>query len=216
MRGWIVFFVLCVGAAGIGLYSRTTYTDRINLMDISTVNDFQLNYIMAGKDDAYFEDIRSMLDEKPIAIRVKATGKREDLVQCLSQEAEVLEVYAGDASLTGRTITLYCIWMDFSIEETEQFFWGSYVNLMKPGDEYLVLVDKIDLKGLEQRPYYRTIPFIPYFNCAETKTKILQEKLLEAYTYQDLEDSEFIVGSQDQLDRLLDLKQEYLAKFHLP
>ena len=168
------------------------------------------------------EGIRAVLDDAEYVVLARGTGKAKALGQTLQQEMHVEKVLKGDDKWQGKDIKAVSeqrIFMMAKKDAAESNGLRLYVNLMEEGEEYLVFLNPVKLKGkkYENVAYLADYKDVPYFNLADKENKIAKlekdELGLDCTYYSDMEDNEFFVSDEAALNKLLEIKKEYLKKY---
>ena len=177
-----------------------------------------IKYMDMGKE----EGIRAVLDDAQYVVLAKGKGKAKALGETLQQEIYVEKVLKGDNKWQGKDIkvvsTKMNVWMPKRKKLTGGL--GLFVNLMEEGEEYLVFLNPVKLEGkdYENVAYLADYEDVPYFNLADKENKIAKPEEkdgMECRYYKDVKDNEFFVSDEVALNKLLEIKQEYLEKYQV-
>ena len=203
--------VIVIICGAIGIQGRCTHLPEIDISDKQSLADYQLNWFYLNADS-----VRSNIpdyDSCELVIKARSTGSNQIMRETSRQEIIVLEVYKGPPSLVGKTVQLFIPWMCFS--HASHDYYGSYVNYMTPGDEYLVFMNSLDIQGIH-KPYYRGLYFMSYFNFKDTNNTLLTPKSYIDIQYGDVINNEFFVYNQAALDEVLKIKKDLFSQYVEP
>lgn len=205
----IVTVILCLGCGIIGWSQRGSYTN------ITNEDNFMEQFSVAILPDDLASDLtdiwREELPKANIILRVKALGEIDYLFNINVQRVEVLEVYKGEEVHVGNKIGVTSTsWRFFFDDMTANL---NFVNFMEKENEYLIFLDKkMDSLNPSDQVYRIWDEFLmfPIFNY-ENKEHVFIEPTGETLNvpYSEVSQNEFMVSSQERLEKLNALK-EYL------
>lgn len=223
----LVFSVWIIGilsAFVLGQYTKGTFTDKLLGTGEEKFDIVQNSYYREVEylsDEDMDDTIEEVFNVSDLIAKVKYNGKSDYVMNEVIFHCEVIEVYQGDTDLVGKEIS-YVI-EPMAIDLNFGFAWGSYVNYMHSGEEYLIFGEplKRSLEGLSDT-LYRSCGFryVPYFSFSEKKNILVQLEPLTAEGYEgffgfntkDYPDNEFFASTDEALDSFIELKQKVMER----
>ncbi len=231
MKKWMVAIVALIGCVGFCLFAKSTYTDAVDYQN--PIESMGHSYVELNSWSGSEEILAAEEQEASIVARVrvkKITGIHWGNL-C---HVEVLEVYRGDQSLTGKTVHIFSrAYLHADILDWV-FYTPGILNVMKQGEEYLVFMNPAPLKEGYDPSYllpddmkqpqnlYFTVDYNGlqsggfWLNVREVENVIPEERLEEANDwtyYRNVADNEIIVGSQGDIEAFLEFKHQILNKY---
>lgn len=227
----IVFTIMARSKKDYGFEKVATYEDFIEYAnDLNVMVDYTSASELKDYEDRALGNLESREGETSIFV-VKAGSEFKYYPAGFVQSAQIEEVIQGDAGLSGKEITLHR-WKGLSIypdmEEPVYIYTLPGVNVMKPGDRYLVHCEEAEISHALSRPFYR-IALSPYavlnldrddehaISDAETiitKGEGLEDEEVVA-PYRNWTEQEFMGDSDEALEVFLSVKEELLKKYGL-
>lgn len=196
----------------IGIYFRQSYT---NITAEANFLEKHFN-IAVLENDVYPELAQDMKKELPnsnMIIRAKSLGSHFKF-KCYLQYVEVLDVYKGEELKKGDKIAV-------GYEERWTLYYENmqanlnYINLMQPGEDYLIFLDR-KLENPFENNIYLVKDFLvpPIFNYQDKENVIIsnvpEDNLIP---YEKVKNNEFFVSSNETLQSLMETKHELLKKY---
>lgn len=187
-----------------------------------TQEDIEKNPFLKYDNMGTEEGIRAVLDDAQYVVLAKGRGKAKALGETLQQEIYVEKVLKGDDRWREKNIKVINTYGGVGMPGKEDKDGGFMlkVNMMEEGEEYLVFLNPVQLKGeiYENVAYLADYKFLPYFNLEDKENKIAKPEEkdgIEYIYYKDMKDNEFFVCDEVALNKLLEIKQEYLKKYEI-
>ncbi len=165
---------------------------------------------------ARVKSMREHLDDSPIIAQVTCIGDVEHLFYASQQPVTVSKVFKGEGLSEGDEIYLtsssWCLLVENNFRAIER----GYVNIMKPETEYLVFVTE-QVGESNDVPVYSLngVSIVaPVFCYEDIQNVIISVPSENTYVpYKEVKNNEFFVTSQESLDMILTLKNEYIQKY---
>lgn len=160
--------------------------------------------------------MRENLDASPVIAQVTCTGDVEHLFYVSRQPVTVSKVFKGEALSEGDEIYLTSSSWRLLVNSSFRAIERGYVNIMKPGAEYLVFITEQVGESNDVPVYSLNIVSIvaPVFCYEDSQNVILPVPSGNTYVpYKEVQDNEFFVTSQESLDMILALKDEFIQKY---
>ncbi|MGG0717216.1 hypothetical protein ABE096_06400 [Robertmurraya massiliosenegalensis] len=197
----------------LGLFFRQTYTNVTATSNV--IDNFSVALWDVDMSPTLVQTMREDLPNSNFIVRVKSNGQMDYTFKNNKQYVEVLEVFQGDGLQLGDQIAITLLdWMLFFDDMTANL---NFVNLMHPGQEYLIFLErKLDTLDSNENNIYLLPGLIipPIFNYEDKEHSIFQVSEDDRYVpYVKVKDNEFFVSSEKSLDMLLELKHELLQKY---
>lgn len=210
---------------GYGLYQKTTYTNHNKeatpLEDLFYVGIFPDSMI-----DGQIETLSANLDSQNYILAVRCNESVYFRFGCATQNVTVEKVYAGSDIDVGAE---FDILVSSSLSEDNQvlivngkssYLGTNFVNMMETGKVYLAFLDRKIENHDSSDPIYRfsdTFLIKPLFCYEEMESVPLAREtdLSDSVSYSTAKDNEFFLASQESIDKLLALKEKFIAKYPL-
>lgn len=198
-------------AISVGLFFRQSYTN------ITAHANFMEDHFKVALWDLEIaptlpEAMVNELPNSPIIIRAKSIGGEYTFKNIL-QHVEVQEVYQGEGLNKGEKITITNIGWGLFFDDMSANL--NFINLMEPGEEYLIFLD-----GKLANPYESNVYLLPdliippVFNYEDKEHVILDVPEDNPYVpYAKVKNNEFFVNSEEALDALMEAKHALLEKY---
>lgn len=209
-----VLTVLVVLGLGVfGAVYRTSYTDiaaqpdYLSLLQVAEMPESVVQTACTG--------LRETLPSMPFVLRVSAVDVIEYMFSIGRQKVKVEEIYNGSGIEIGDEI--YLISSSWSLSEVKYVECG-FVNIMKPGNEYLVFIsEKVDALK-EETPVYRIYDrfFIsPLFCYSDDFSRVVISvvDVLTYVPYKELQENEFFATTEETMQTIYALKEEMLSMY---
>lgn len=210
----LVTALVLVGAAIFGLVERQTYTNRTTSSDF--MQSIQVAELPEPLAKSTAQEMREVLPQSSMVVRVEATGRREYLFGIKQQQVRVLEVFQGEDIDAGEEVWLYSTHWG-SPDFTDSTMNMGFINDLQAGEEYLVfLSEKMDLLG-EERSIYQlaeaglVAPAFRYGDCRNTVVSVSGETTYVDYGL--VADNEFFGCTEQAVQALQELKQTMLTRY---
>ena len=204
----IIIMSVLYGAALItGISNSKNYTDFNS--EENKLEHFEVGIIEGSLASAVTEDLESRLTEQSAYIlKVKCIQNVELDFLCATEKVEVVDVYKGNNIEKGDRISV--------IRNSSRLFYNlqdfdsinlEFVNVMKPGKEYLVFLEK----EIYDTGVYRTGDSIisPIFMYGEAENAIVHlehDDGCQSVPYTLVKDNEFFVADEEALRIIEELK----------
>jgi hypothetical protein len=210
---------------GYGLYQKTTYTNH-NKEETPLEDLFYVGIFPDSMIDGQIETLSANLDSQNYILAVRCNESVYFRFGCATQNVTVEKVYAGSDIEVGED---FDILVSSSLSEDKQvltvngkssYLGTNFVNMMKTGKVYLVFLDRKINNHDSSDPIYRfsdTFLIKPLFSHEEMKSVPLSREtdLSDSVSYSTAKDNEFFLASQESIDKLLALKEKFIAKYPL-
>ncbi len=227
----IFFTIMARSKEDYGFEKVTTYEDFIEYTNDLKVMIYNISASgLKEYEDSALKYLESQEGETSIFV-VKTGTEFKYYPGGFVQNAQIEEVIQGDAGLRGKEITLYrrkglSIYSD--MEEPVYVYTLPGVNVMKPGNRYLVHCEEAEISYALSKPFYR-IAISPYavlnidrddeHAISDSETIITKVEGLEdedvVAPYRNWTDQEFMGDSDESLAVFLSVKEELLKKYGL-
>lgn len=160
------------------------------------------------------EGIRAVLDDAQYVVVAMPAGKRKSLGGTLQQEMKVMQVLKGENTWEGKTIKAYSTTEQIILTTEHAGILGD-VNLMEEGKRYLVFLNGMNRKGKKYRnmAYFADNFGIPYFCLDDMETEVVKPDREGYIYYEQVKDNEFFVSDEKALQKLLEIKEDYLDRY---
>lgn len=209
-----VIALAVIAAAACGISAKSSYTDW------SSGENYLDNFVVAEMLDTTCamscEAMRESLDDSPIIAQVTCTGDVEHLFYISQQPVSISKVFKGNGLSEGDEIYLASSSWLMLVEKDFRAIERGYVNIMKPGSEYLVFVTE-QVGESDGTPVYslNNVSIVaPVFCYDDVSNEIVPVPQSNTYVkYSKVRDNEFFVTSQESLDMILTLKAEFVQKY---
>lgn len=216
-RHLLWFFTGCIIVAVIafGVIKRQTYTD------LSKQEDYLSKIYVAQFLDSIAltecENLKKILPEAGIILRVKVSGEIEHLYGVDRQKALVEQVYAGEKIKIGEEVYIFSDHWQLDYGGEPNSIERGFVNIMEVGSEYLVFAEKTVQTYDTNLMLVKLVDdfFIaPIFNYEERESVIMPQKGETTYVnYEDVMNNEFFAMSEETLLLLENLKTQMLLLY---
>ncbi len=202
-------------AACYGIFEKRTYTDITR--DASYLETVYVAEIPENFALSCCEELRRILPEAPIVMKVSAVGELEHLARTSRQRVKVEAVFQGEGVREGEELyltesrwNLYPNLYGFSMDR-------GFVNLMDTGQPYLVFVEgQVDGLG-ERTPVYELYGdtvIAPVFSYRTHENRIVETDGTSTYVpYHEVSGNEFFAETQAGVDAFLMLKEEMFSLY---
>lgn len=204
--------VALITAIAIGIFFRQSYPN------ITAESNFLEEHFKVALWDLEFSPTisQTMKEELPnssIIIRAKSIDN-DFTFKSFKQNVEVLEVYKGEGLTKGEKIAITKGgWQLYFDDMTANL---NYLNLMQPGEEYLIF-----LEGTLENPYENNVLYLlpdliipPIFNYEDKDNVVINVPEDNLYVpYEKVKNNEFFVSSDETLESLMEAKHELLQKY---
>ena len=209
-----VIAVAVIATAAWGISAKESYTDWPS--EENYLDSFDVAEMLETTCVRSCESMRENLDDSPIIAQVTCTGDVEHLFYASQQPVTVSKVFKGENLSEGDEIYLtsssWCLLVENNFHAIER----GYVNIMKSGAEYLVFVTE-QVGESNDVPVYslNSVSIVaPVFCYEDSQNVILPVPSGNTYVpYKEVQDNEFFVTSQESLDMILALKDEFIRKY---
>lgn len=203
-----------IAAAAWGISAKGTYTDVTS--EDNYLDEFMVAEMSEASCAIACEDMYSTLDDSPIIIQVTDAGEIEHLFNQSQQPVTVSKVFKGSGINEGDEIYLtsdrWRIIYNDSLHSIERGF----VNILKEGMSYLVFISA-KVAESNDKPVYMLSDVenvAPVFCYEDVQNVIIPVPLENTYVpYKEVQNNEFFVTSQESLDMILALKNEFVQKY---
>ena len=140
----------------------------------------------------------------------------DELFYVSRQPVTVSKVFKGEALSEGDEIYLTSSSWRLLVNSSFRAIERGYVNIMKPGAEYLVFISE-QVGESNDVPVYslNSVSIVaPVFCYEDSQNVILPVPSGNTYVpYKEVQGNEFFVTSQESLDMILALKDEFIQKY---
>lgn len=209
-----VIAVAVMAAAAWGISAKESYTDWPS--EENYLDSFDVAEMLETTCARSCESMRENLDDSPIIAQVTCTGDVEHLFYASQQPVTVSKVFKGENLSEGDEIYLtsssWCLLVENNFHAIER----GYVNIMKSGAEYLVFVTE-QVGESNDVPVYslNSVSIVaPVFCYEDIQNVIIPVPIENTYVpYKEVQNNEFFVTSQESLDMILALKNEFVQKY---
>ncbi len=206
--------LVLVAAAIFALMERQTYTNRTASSDF--MQSIQVAELPEPLAKSTAQEMREVLPQSPMVVRVEATGQREYLFGIKQQQVRVLEVFQGEDIHAGEAVWLYAShWGSPDFNDSTMNM--GFINDLQAGEEYLVFLSgKMDLMGEKRSIYQLTevglvAPAFRYGNCRNTVIPVSGETTYVDYCL--VAENEFFGCTEQAIQTLQELKQTILSLY---
>lgn len=207
---WTAFAVLVAGALVTGIVTRQSYAEPNHGIPYDDYAVYPQNPYLPEKDLIFTE-----IQNADFIAKVTFTGERTHAYYSEKSVVKVEEVYLGDVSFENTNIAVYEYGF-FGDVYPPVFNMQSNSPLMREGKSYYVF-----LKAKEySRAYQETLPyheFSPYpWEFAVLSTEDIPRKPLDPEKqlyYRDIADCEFVVFSDEEYERCMEIKRELIEMY---
>ena len=209
-----VIAIAVLAAAVWGISAKGSYTDWSS--EENYLDSFDVAEMLETTCSRSCESMRDYLDDSPIIAQVTCTGDVEHLFYASQQPVTVSKVFKGGELSEGDEIYLtsssWCLLVENNFHAIER----GYVNIMKSGPEYLVFVTE-QVGESNDVPVYslNSVSIVaPVFCYEDVQNVIIPVPIENTYVpYKEVQNNEFFVTSQESLDMILALKNEFVQKY---
>lgn len=209
-----VIAVAVIATAAWGISAKESYTDWPS--EENYLDSFDVAEMLETTCVRACESMRENLDDSPIIAQVTCTGDVEHLFYASQQPVTVSKVFKGENLSEGDEIYLtsssWCLLVENNFHAIER----GYVNIMKSGAEYLVFVTE-QVGESNDVPVYslNSVSIVaPVFCYEDVQNVIIPVPIENTYVpYKEVQNNEFFVTSQESLDMILALKNEFVQKY---
>lgn len=205
--------VAVIAAAAWGISAKGTHTDWSG--EENYLDSFDVAEMLETTCVRACESMRENLDASPVIAQVTCTGDVEHLFYVSRQPVTVSKVFKGEALSEGDEIYLTSSWR-LLVGNSFRAIERGYVNIMKPGAEYLVFITEQvgESNGLPVYSLNSVSIVAPVFCYEDSQNVILPVPSGSTYVhYKEVQGNEFFVTSQESLDMILALKDEFIQKY---
>lgn len=221
---WIVALLLAAGCILAGILFRLSVQDCgiVSIQDLSDIEKGMVTVtgIWTGKEgdggitrDSFGSGADPYgVDTAPVIVVASSTGKLRQTEGSLGQEIYIEEVIRGcDFVECGDTGYLY---QYFGFQEVDgSIQYGNPLNLMKPGEQYLVFMEESPLNVYQKEAaYILASDFFGYVKIGGQETVTLEERMA-VYDFSALGTYEFFSVSEDTTKVLNAIKKELLDRY---
>lgn len=216
----IITLLIIVVMSAAGLYFKSSYLDYNN--EDSPLENFMVGVMSEELLDVQLNRYDRELDSSNYIIAVKCQEKSFFRHSCTTQKVKVEHVFKGNDLKAGDVIEIAK--NDSEIFNSEEMKIDGracinmgFVNEMKPGNTYLIFLDKkIDTHDDKTVIYitkdYIMSPIFCYQNIANKSCNVISEDNSSAY-YGDVKDNEFFLISENAIDKMTEYKEKILDKY---
>lgn len=213
-----VIALAVIATAAWGISERGTYTD------VTSDENYLDNFVVAEMVDTTCamscEIMRESLDDSPIIAQVTCTGDVEHLFYASQQPVTISKVFKGEGLREGNEIYLTSRRWRLLVQEDFRAIERGFVNVMKPGAEYLVFITEqvgascgLPVYSLDEVSSTMTM-FAPVFCYEDSQNVVIPVPQDNTYVpYSEVKNNEFFVTSQEGMDIILALKAELIGKY---
>lgn len=222
MRKWCLAGMALLLAASVlaAAFTRASYTDFWK--DGAGLEHYPVETAWEALGTDTLHACEERMEQAEFIARVRFTGERKLLHQCMLSTVTVEQVYRGDPALTGAAAELYEInWFDIYQNSQKVYRNLSPANLMTEEAPYLVFANRKMRDGTETgrarfRPCGR-LGDISLFKLEENRDVPADADKVKnkALTYGDIRQNEFVFSSREALDAALQWKREILSRYGL-
>ena len=209
-----VIAVAVIAAAAWGISAKGTHTDWSG--EENYLDSFDVAEMLETTCVRACESMRENLDDSPVIAQVTFTGDVEHLFHVSRQPVTVSKVFKGEALSEGDEIYLTSSSWRLLVNSSFRAIERGYVNIMKPGAEYLVFITE-QVGESNDVPVYslNSVSIVaPVFCYEDSQNVILPVPSGNTYVpYKEVQGNEFFVTSQESLDMILALKDEFIQKY---
>ena len=209
-----VIAIAVIAAAAWGISAKGSYTDWSS--EENYLDNFDVAEMLDTTCATSCESMRANLDDSPIIAQVKCTGDIEHLFYISQQPVTISKIFKGDGLSKGNEIYLasnsWCLLVEQNFRAIER----GYVNVMKPGSEYLVFISQQvgDSNGTPVYLLNHVSIVAPVFSYEDVQNVIIPVPSDNTYVpYKEVQNNEFFVTSHESLDMILALKKEFIQKY---
>lgn len=207
-----------------GQYIKGTFTDRILGAGEEKFSAVQNSYYLSQEyipDNEMNDNIQEVFETSPLIAKVRYAGESDYVQNEVVFHCEIVEVYKGESFLKGQEISYVAEPM--ALDMNFGFGWGSYVNYMKEGGEYLIFGEPVsnDMRCMPDN-LYRSCGFryVPYFSFSENADELIVLEPLTTEGYEsyfgffakDYPENEFFVTTDEALENVLELKKRVMER----
>ncbi len=205
-----LMIIALIAAIAIGLFFRQSYTN------VTAQSNFMENHFNVALWDLEIAPTlpQIMQEELPnsnIIIRAKSIGSDYSF-KSFKQNVEVLEIYRGEGLKKGEKIAITDhAWQLYFDDMTANL---SFVNLMQPGEEYLLFLDRKLENPYENNIYLLPELIIPPIFNYQDMDHVVVVPIDDLYVpYEKVKNNEFFVSSDEALQSLMEVKHILLQKY---
>ncbi len=201
-------------AAGVfGMEKKQTYTDFVSQPDY--MDKLHVALLREKNVVSNCKGLKVGLPQTPIILKVKCVGEREYVFQAGQQLVQVEKVFQGSELIEEEEIYLYS-------EHWTVILWSypnsaelSFVNVMEPGEEYLVFlsgkkvkVPGSDIAGYEVFSDYLIRPIFLYGEREHTAVKLSEDLNRHTYVqYRSVKGNEMFADTTAGYEAWMELKE---------
>lgn len=227
MRKWaLVVILIVVLVLGVGMIGKSNFKDGgiisiKNMEDIRALN-CNVNQIFTKEDvDAFMADYPVEFFEQAMQEYCVAVVKPMDNIHqydfTMTQEVEIVNVINGEIQ-QGSAVEIVCDggvygqeYKYYVYDNDRPIFYGM-INMMLPGNEYLVFVEPLETNEYTEKQRYRlAFDLFATWNLSDDYSKPI-DKPINEICYNEYENSEFLCDTPETVEKLLSLKKEVLLK----
>lgn len=192
--------------------SYTDVTSDPNYLDSMVVAEIPENFAL--------EDINALLDNLPqvgFVLRVTPTEPYEQLFGIGQQKVAIQEVYSGKGVQVGHEIYVASQRWTLFLLDGEKSVERGFVNVLKPGLDYLVFCSEIiEAKNPDTMVLrlYEDSLIAPVFCYERTENKVVEPSGETTYVpYTSVENNEFFACTEATVNAWIELKDKLLAQY---
>ncbi|MDD6211546.1 MAG: hypothetical protein PUB22_00100 [Clostridiales bacterium] len=211
MKKWWGFWIIPVAAVGVfGLCGRVSHVSDCDLSDRRQFADYEVTFCMEKRtDEVYMSQKRNSFENAEYVAVVKCVGSPENTFSAIKHKVEILQVFQGDSSIEGRSVDYLTV--GSKVSGRHELFYGTYVNLMREGEYYLVCMEQIGdgcLKDSYRSPNDNNISWLPleFFNVEIPPNP-------DFVAYSDVMDMDGFVKDKEGMTIIREYRSQILEKY---
>lgn len=206
--------VAVIAAAAWGISAKASYTDWSG--EENYLDSFDVAEMLETTCVRACESMRENLDASPVIAQVTCTRDVEHLFYVSRQPVTVSKVFKGEALSEGDEIYLTSSSWRLLVVNSFRAIERGYVNIMKPGGGISGVYHGASGRSNDVPVYsLNSVSIVaPVFCYEDSQNVILPVPSGNTYVpYKEVQGNEFFVTSQESLDMILALKDEFIQKY---
>lgn len=210
----VVTICILVGI-GLGIATRNSYVHTSATAEERSA--YTVRPLQVPSADTVEDTIQTYLSEAELVAKVRFTGEREDKYNAELSTVEVLEVYFGDETYTGKTIRMYEKFRFSDGCETIDFI-TCFLPMQPQKEYYVFLKKKAYIDTYQQKlPYEEFRLYCGQFGgCFAAENDPLPIVETETLTWKEAAAYDFIYHSTEEFDNCMEQKNAVLSYFGIP
>lgn len=213
---YILTVCIILGAAIFGMIKRQSYTDitaEENYLESINVAVLQEELALSS-----CEEMENVLPGVPMILRVEVTGDIEHLFKVSRQKVRIEQVYKGEGLQGGKEIYVHSDHWQMSLTNEPKSIERGFVNILKPGKEYLLFLSNQSEDLYNELPVYKLYDetlIAPVFCYEEVENVPIEASGEHTYIpYAEVKENEFFGETETAIKAWERLKESMFAMYH--